>query len=171
MSDLEGRWARLPNGRLVRIVGVDGDVVVAETIGGVTVDRPLAHVRARWTVLADDSLTVLAATNPDALKARLEVNPVDVVVDAIRELGGEADTARIQKLLQQTIGTWVGTRAAAMVACPLSTSKVDSGRSSTPSPVLALPCGSRSMMSTRSPTAASAVPRLMAVVVLPTPPF
>ena len=45
------------------------------------------------------------------------------------------------------------------------------GRSSTPSPVLALPCGSRSMISTRSPTAASAVPRLIAVVVLPTPPF
>src|ERR1700716_3165105 len=40
-----------------------------------------------------------------------------------------------------------------------------------PSPVEALPCGSRSMMSTRSPMAASAVPRLIAVVVLPTPPF
>src|SRR3954471_738888 len=40
-----------------------------------------------------------------------------------------------------------------------------------PRPVEALPCGSRSTISTRSPTAASAVPRLMAVVVLPTPPF
>src|SRR5262245_243104 len=40
-----------------------------------------------------------------------------------------------------------------------------------PSPVEALPCGSRSMISTCSPMAASAVPRLIAVVVLPTPPF
>src|SRR3954447_22750314 len=40
-----------------------------------------------------------------------------------------------------------------------------------PSPVEALPCGSRSTISTFSPMAASAVPRLMAVVVLPTPPF
>src|SRR5262245_49031347 len=40
-----------------------------------------------------------------------------------------------------------------------------------PSPVDALPCGSRSTISTRSPIAASAVPRLIAVVVLPTPPF
>src|SRR5262249_50237777 len=40
-----------------------------------------------------------------------------------------------------------------------------------PNPVEALPCGSRSMISTRSPIAASAVPRLIAVVVLPTPPF
>src|SRR5689334_661859 len=40
-----------------------------------------------------------------------------------------------------------------------------------PSPVEALPCGSMSMTSVGSPTAASAVPRLMAVVVLPTPPF
>src|ERR1700757_4236648 len=40
-----------------------------------------------------------------------------------------------------------------------------------PSPVEALPCGSESISSTRSPTAASAVPRFMAVVVLPTPPF
>src|SRR5665213_2690529 len=40
-----------------------------------------------------------------------------------------------------------------------------------PSPVEALPWGSRSSSSTRSPTAARAVPRLIAVVVLPTPPF
>src|ERR1043166_2919517 len=40
-----------------------------------------------------------------------------------------------------------------------------------PSPVEALPCGSRSTISTFSPIAANAVPRLMAVVVLPTPPF
>src|SRR5437868_6219720 len=41
----------------------------------------------------------------------------------------------------------------------------------TPRPVEALPCGSTSRISTFSPTAARAVPRLMAVVVLPTPPF
>src|SRR6185503_8065463 len=40
-----------------------------------------------------------------------------------------------------------------------------------PSPVLALPCGSRSMTSTLWPAAARAVARLTAVVVLPTPPF
>src|SRR4029077_13687344 len=40
-----------------------------------------------------------------------------------------------------------------------------------PKPVDALPCGSRSISSTRSPTAAKAVARLIAVVVLPTPPF
>ena len=40
-----------------------------------------------------------------------------------------------------------------------------------PRPVEALPCGSRSTMSTRSPIAASAVARFIAVVVLPTPPF
>src|SRR5712691_5051851 len=41
----------------------------------------------------------------------------------------------------------------------------------TPSPVLALPCGSRSMTRIRCLAAASAVARLTAVVVLPTPPF
>src|SRR5437588_5730000 len=40
-----------------------------------------------------------------------------------------------------------------------------------PRPVEALPCGSRSTTRTFSPMAASAVPRLMAVVVFPTPPF
>src|SRR6201996_9051402 len=40
-----------------------------------------------------------------------------------------------------------------------------------PRPVEALPWGSMSMTSVGSPTAASAVPRLIAVVVLPTPPF
>src|SRR6185312_13026388 len=40
-----------------------------------------------------------------------------------------------------------------------------------PRPVEALPCGSISMTRVGSPTAASAVPRLIAVVVLPTPPF
>ena len=41
----------------------------------------------------------------------------------------------------------------------------------TPSPVEAFPWGSRSTSSTRHPIAASAVARLIAVVVLPTPPF
>src|SRR5581483_3783093 len=40
-----------------------------------------------------------------------------------------------------------------------------------PRPVEALPWGSMSTISTFSPTAASAVARLIAVVVLPTPPF
>src|SRR6478752_9948832 len=40
-----------------------------------------------------------------------------------------------------------------------------------PSPVEALPCGSMSITKVGSPTAARAVPRLIAVVVLPTPPF
>src|SRR5258708_452359 len=40
-----------------------------------------------------------------------------------------------------------------------------------PNPVEALPCGSMSITRVGSPTAARAVPRLMAVVVLPTPPF
>src|ERR1700760_4997091 len=40
-----------------------------------------------------------------------------------------------------------------------------------PRPVEALPWGSRSITRVGAPTAASAVPRLMAVVVLPTPPF
>src|SRR5256885_2295010 len=40
-----------------------------------------------------------------------------------------------------------------------------------PRPVEALPCGSMSSTSVGSPTAARAVPRLIAVVVLPTPPF
>src|SRR3954470_9864040 len=40
-----------------------------------------------------------------------------------------------------------------------------------PSPVLALPCGSRSITRTRFRVAARAVARLIAVVVLPTPPF
>ena len=41
----------------------------------------------------------------------------------------------------------------------------------TPKPVDALPCASMSRIRTVSPTAASAVARLIAVVVLPTPPF
>src|SRR5262245_40080474 len=71
------------------------------------------------------------------------------------------------------LGTSVRVAALAMVDLPASTSKLVTGRafSAMPTPVEALPCGSRSRISTFSPMAASAVPRLMAVVVLPTPPF
>src|SRR5690349_4880610 len=41
----------------------------------------------------------------------------------------------------------------------------------TPSPTDNAPCGSKSTSSTRRPTSARAAPRLMVVVVLPTPPF
>src|SRR5690606_11064488 len=40
-----------------------------------------------------------------------------------------------------------------------------------PRPTLAAPCGSKSTMSTLRPYSASAAPRLIVVVVLPTPPF
>src|SRR5215217_2780891 len=40
-----------------------------------------------------------------------------------------------------------------------------------PKPTDSAPCGSKSTSSTRRPTSASAAPRLMVVVVLPTPPF
>ena len=40
-----------------------------------------------------------------------------------------------------------------------------------PTPVLALPCGSKSMINTFLFTAANAVAKLTVVVVLPTPPF
>src|SRR3954453_948238 len=42
---------------------------------------------------------------------------------------------------------------------------------SIPKPLPALPCESRSMTSTRSPSRAREVPRFTTVVVLPTPPF
>src|ERR1700680_4019468 len=42
---------------------------------------------------------------------------------------------------------------------------------SSPRPEVELACGSRSTSSTECPISASAAPRLMAVVVLPTPPF
>ena len=44
-------------------------------------------------------------------------------------------------------------------------------RWSTPSAVLALPCGSRSITSTRTPCIASAAATLTVLVVFPTPPF
>src|ERR1041385_1685438 len=44
-------------------------------------------------------------------------------------------------------------------------------RLSTPLPIVALPCGSRSTRSTRRPARARAAARLTLVVVLPTPPF
>src|ERR1043165_852928 len=70
-------------------------------------------------------------------------------------------------------GTAVSRIASRMPTSRTSTSYVERRRllRSMPSPVDALPCGSRSTTSTFSPMAASAVPRLIAVVVLPTPPF
>ena len=44
-------------------------------------------------------------------------------------------------------------------------------RLSMPDPMVALPCGSRSISSTRWPTLARPAARLTVVVVLPTPPF
>src|SRR3954468_22028736 len=60
-----------------------------------------------------------------------------------------------------------------MVADSSSTSYtvIFSWRLSTPEPMVALPCGSRSIISTRWPTLARPAARLTVVVVLPTPPF
>src|SRR5690554_1197356 len=57
--------------------------------------------------------------------------------------------------------------------CPVSKSSTEFSRSclSKPLPMVALPCGSRSITSTRRLVATSEAARLMQVVVLPTPPF
>src|SRR5699024_7696495 len=52
-----------------------------------------------------------------------------------------------------------------------SYTEVFSVRGSTPKPEVALPCGSKSHNSMRLPRSYSAAARLIAVVVLPTPPF
>ena len=63
--------------------------------------------------------------------------------------------------------------ASAAVQSPSRTSTVERStvRLSTPQPIVALPCGSMSMSSTRRFVAASDAARLTLVVVFPTPPF
>ena len=58
-------------------------------------------------------------------------------------------------------------------ASPTSQSYVLSGRLrlSTPQPIVALPCGSRSTSSVLAPCSVREAARLTLVVVLPTPPF
>src|SRR5262245_55136171 len=65
------------------------------------------------------------------------------------------------------------TIASTMLQSPSSTSVAEfsSVRLSTPQPMVALPCGSKSTSSTLRLVAASEAARLTAVVVLPTPPF
>ncbi len=66
-----------------------------------------------------------------------------------------------------------GRTASSIVASPAGIRRrpANDRRAACPDPSRAFPCGSRSISSTFSPTAASAVARLIAVVVLPTPPF
>jgi len=66
-----------------------------------------------------------------------------------------------------------GTRASTAAQSPSSTSQLvrDWEFLSIPHPMVALPCGSRSIKSTRRLVAVSEAARLTAVVVLPTPPF
>src|ERR1700694_3853499 len=73
--------------------------------------------------------------------------------------------------MKSPCSTW--TSAAARSDSPSSTSQVLrwSVPLSTPLPMVALPCGSRSISSTRRRVAARDAARLTAVVVLPTPPF
>jgi hypothetical protein len=106
--ELEGRWARLPNDRIVRIVAVADEMVLAEGVGGLAVDRPVANVRARWTLLADDCLAVRAVVEPDVVAELVASAPLDLVVSAIHDLGGVAETAAIKRLLETVVGRWAG---------------------------------------------------------------
>ena len=73
----------------------------------------------------------------------------------------------------QKLPSTTGTMACSAVQSPSSTSQLPSCTLafSTPQPMVALPCGSRSTSSTRRCVAASEAARFTAVVVLPTPPF
>ena len=67
----------------------------------------------------------------------------------------------------------VGSTQSSSEQSRMRTSYIESSklRASIPSPVVAFPCGSRSITRTRNPSSARAAPRLTDVVVLPTPPF
>jgi hypothetical protein len=115
MKELEGRWAQLPGGSVVRIVAVDVEdgveTVLAESIAGSEEQRPLSYVRARWRLLPDDGLIVLAATRPAEAKRLADDEPNELIALALHELDGDATTDEIQGLLERALGIYVGGRA------------------------------------------------------------
>ena len=121
--------------------------------------------RQRRRAVDEDEVVVVAQRLQRALEPLLAA----FLVHQLDLDRGQVDVARQQVEVLGRVHDRSPTRASLRAALRWSRSR--SSRLSTPLPMVALPCGSRSTSRTRLGVRASAAARLTAVVVLPTPPF
>jgi hypothetical protein len=100
-----GDWVDLGDGRVALIAQWDeaNGVATAETPTGSPVERPVSFAKDRWRPLPESGLRVAAALDLKAVKARAEDSPVEVLILALTDLGGRADTSSIRDLISPLV--------------------------------------------------------------------
>lgn len=102
--------AALPPGRAVhhssfgagRVAGNDGDTVLIDFAHARGHKMPIAAARRTLSALAEDDLRLLAVADPKALDTMRADQPAEVLVRALRALGGEADATKLKVFLVGT---------------------------------------------------------------------
>ena len=140
-----------------------GTITPSEAVSALTVSRPSEG----WQSIRMTSYCSIAG-GQHPLQGLLAAD----LVDQLHLGGGQVDVGRAAGPCP---GTPLGTTTSSRVDVALHQQVVDrsapSGAGSGPRPTESEPCGSKSTSSTLRPYSASEAPRLIVVVVLPTPPF
>ncbi len=101
----QGTWVDVGEGRIALISSWDetSGQAEAETPAGGKIERPIAFAEARWKPLPENGLRVVAALDPDAIQARSETSPTDIVVLALNDLGGRGETTDLRRLISPLV--------------------------------------------------------------------
>lgn len=96
-----GDWVALQDGRtgLIRTWDTETGTAIAETSSGDHVERPINFAEQRWRVLPEDGLRVQTALDPADIASRIKEKPADLVVLALKDLGGGGETAQLKQAL------------------------------------------------------------------------
>ena len=97
----------LPPGRAVhhtsfgagRVTGNDAETVILDFAHGRGHKMPIAAARRSLTLLPDDDLRLLAVSEPETLARMRSHEPVEVMIRALKSLGGLSDATRLKVFL------------------------------------------------------------------------
>lgn len=100
-----GDWVDLGDGRVAVISAWDepSGTVVAETPSGSSIERPVSFVTTRWRPVPEDGLRVAAALDLPGTQSTADKSPVEVLILALRDLGGRGETAELRALISPLI--------------------------------------------------------------------
>lgn len=98
-------WVDLGDGRVALVTGWDeaSGMAVAELPSGEQVDRQISFAESRWRPVRQEGLRVAAALDLAATRIRAEEAPVEILIAALNDLGGRAETKDIRALITTTI--------------------------------------------------------------------
>ena len=105
MALTPGTWVDLGDGRVAAVSSWDeaSGQAEARTANGSIIERPVAFASVRWVPVSESGLRVAVALGADGIERQAQQTPTDIVVLALNDLGGRAETKELRDLISPLV--------------------------------------------------------------------